>query len=194
MAAQASSESRERSRGRLSIRAFKDRIFSPGKAEASRTPSAHSAPATSSSHPPTQLPGAPITSTKWPDQKNGPSTVAELSREVWTVAYEKAREEDPKLVADFELILSRYRNGSQYTTNLFEHCDSEERIALMRDIDQVSRDQSIGRKHMESGAEYLVQLTLAVRETVGGFLDAYPPAALAWSGFCTLTPSKLSTR
>ncbi|KAK3369440.1 hypothetical protein B0T24DRAFT_708020 [Lasiosphaeria ovina] len=44
------------------------------------------------------------------------------------------------------------------------------------------------RPKLEAAASMMMQLIEAARENVGALLEVYPAAALAWSGFCTITP------
>jgi hypothetical protein len=72
--------------------------------------------------------------------------------------------------------------------NMFERCSGKIRLDLMNQITEKSLNKAKSRAKLEATAEVAVKVIDLAKEKVGSMLDAYPPAALAWSGFCTLTP------
>ncbi|KAF2670758.1 hypothetical protein BT63DRAFT_411860 [Microthyrium microscopicum] len=113
--------------------------------------------------------------------------VAEVSLRLWTGAYHAVKDSEPSLVEDYEMILTRYKNGPS-KENAFANVDDEERLKLMKEITDKSLRKAKSRPKAEAAVEGTVQAIEFARELVGGFLEPYPPAALAWSGFCTITP------
>jgi hypothetical protein len=122
-----------------------------------------------------------------PSQDDKP-TAAEVSMRLWEAAYEALKRAEPSLVNEYEEILTRYKNGPSSTQNVLGNCEGEERLKLMKEITDKSLQKAQSRPKKETAADVTIQLIEFAREQVGALLGAYPPAALAWSGFCTITP------
>jgi NWD NACHT NTPase-like protein len=115
----------------------------------------------------------------------------DISLQLWDSAYNALKEEEntKKLVIDYEIILTKYKNGpTAPPKNMFERCSGKIRLDLMNQITEKSLNKAKSRAKLEATAEVAVKVIDLAKEKVGSMLDAYPPAALAWSGFCTLTP------
>jgi hypothetical protein len=114
-------------------------------------------------------------------------TFAEMSLRLWETAYEDLKASNLSLVNEYETILTRYKFGPS-SQNVLGACDGEERLKLMTLITEKSLQKAQSKPKVESAAGSTIELIDFARETVGALLGLYPPAALAWSGFCTLTP------
>ncbi|KAF2669730.1 hypothetical protein BT63DRAFT_425404 [Microthyrium microscopicum] len=117
---------------------------------------------------------------------------AELSLRLWTGAYDglKQKGEHSDLVEDYEIILTKFIKGDSALKkeNIFKDVDGTRRLQLMKQIVDKSQEKAKAHPRTEAVGETAGQIIEFASETVGGLLEAYPPAALAWSGICTLTP------
>jgi hypothetical protein len=89
-------------------------------------------------------------------------------------------------VVEYEEIL--LRNNKTGPGVSMDTCSGKDRLKLMTQIIQSSLEKTARGKKMEAAADATLQLIDFAQELVGGMLQGYPPAAIAWSGFCTLTP------
>jgi hypothetical protein len=114
-------------------------------------------------------------------------SASDISLQLWQGAYNALKASEPSLVSKYEDILTQYMYGPSSRKDL-EDCDEQERLKRMRDITDKSLKKAQSRPKIEAAAGVAVQVIDLVREQVGSLLSPYPAAALAWSGFCTLTP------
>ncbi|KAF3016531.1 hypothetical protein E8E14_011820 [Neopestalotiopsis sp. 37M] len=125
-----------------------------------------------------------------------PATELDFSKKLWIQAYEKLSNENPKLIAAFETILSQaliIKEGDDpdITTdapNLMSSCSIDMKMVKMREVAQKSLD----RAHRHSETKDILLKTSnylkSLKEAVGIVLQANPVAGLAWSGICSVLP------
>ncbi len=129
---------------------------------------------------------APLTETV-PEQ-------VEISLGLWDDAYTELKEASAtsELVEDYEGILTQSTTDklapAEAPDNMLAGGSGKERLELMTRITQHSLEVDKRQEKMEDVASATLQLIGKAKETVGGMLESYPPAALAWSGFCTIAP------
>jgi hypothetical protein len=122
-----------------------------------------------------------------------------LSLQLWDGAY-TALKDDPKtksLVIEYEDILTgKKKHGKSASatthTNTLDGCSGQERLEKMKQITETLLEKAKHEK-TEAAADFVLSLIDVAQDQVGGLLQAYPPAAIAWSGFCTLTPVRYAS-
>lgn len=72
--------------------------------------------------------------------------------------------------------------------NMFLSTDRHIRFELMKSGVQEALKRAQKHSKAEGAAEIAIKLVDFAKDKVGDLLDAYPPASLAWSGFCIITP------
>ena len=72
--------------------------------------------------------------------------------------------------------------------NMFSACDRLERYEKMNNCVKKYLEKAQRHPNIEGTAERSVQLIEFSRDQVGKLLNTYPPASLAWSGFCIIGP------
>ncbi|EED22491.1 ankyrin repeat domain protein, putative [Talaromyces stipitatus ATCC 10500] len=128
-----------------------------------------------------------------------PKSPESISFELWSDAYETLRDdqETKHLVEKYEQILTQQFNDSpgpidQDSKNMFSTSDRQKRFEMMQNGLQNCLERAQKHPKVEGVAERAVQLIDFANDKVGDLLDSYPPASLAWSGFCIITPVLLN--
>lgn len=109
---------------------------------------------------------------------------AQISLEIWSAAYDafKADSRSAGLVRAYESIIVQelQRDGVQ-------EIPGERRLEMMEAI-AASRLEKTLSERASGGDEPAKDILVYARETIESFRNVYPSAAIAWSGFCVLTP------
>jgi hypothetical protein len=115
----------------------------------------------------------------------------DVSLELWTRAYDTLKQDDEKLVSAYEAVLGNRINGAlaqvTVTVNPLSECTAQTRISLMKSLinDTLKATELGGVAELATGAAEVLK---SAQEIVGGVLETYPAAALAWSGICAVLP------
>lgn len=74
------------------------------------------------------------------------------------------------------------------TTNQFINCEPDIRLARMKDVTGKALDKIQRRSTIEKEMVAAAGLVKSLCGFIGGFISAYPPAAMALSGVATILP------
>lgn len=115
----------------------------------------------------------------------------QISLQTWEAAYDLLKTDSGStgLVVAYENIISQELCAEQKIGG--NEIPSEQRLEQMTAIASSGLKKVLSSKstQVESAREILI----SARDTIDSWLAYYPSAALAWAGFCTLTPVSLST-
>ncbi|OBS17520.1 hypothetical protein FPOA_12012 [Fusarium poae] len=148
-----------------------------------QTPSPTSAQ--QATQPTSQPPPSPLTST---DAETSP--LPSLQERIWNEAYDKLKENEPKLVGVYEKILSAKLHGDDPSSATREPTDNEigetprTRCGQMQQLVQAGLDRTQKQASIKQGIDEGLQAVQEVRRIVDKALHAAPEAAVAWVGVC----------
>ncbi|KAF2148220.1 hypothetical protein K461DRAFT_297653 [Myriangium duriaei CBS 260.36] len=121
----------------------------------------------------------------------------DISNKLWNGAYTNIQSGDAGLVETYEVILTRQlqvegaiASTTAQITNVFAGVTPEVRQAKMKAVTQTVLESagSSADSYINKGALGAASAVTTLNSLVGGMLASYPPAALAWSGVCTILP------
>ncbi|KAG8665110.1 uncharacterized protein FPOAC1_013088 [Fusarium poae] len=155
----------------------------PSSPKSSRSASLTSAQ--QATQPTSQPPPSPLTST---DAETSP--LPSLQERIWNEAYDKLKENEPKLVGVYEKILSAKLHGDDPSSATREPTDNEigetprTRCGQMQQLVQAGLDRTQKQASIKQGIDEGLQAVQEVRRIVDKALHAAPEAAVAWVGVC----------
>ncbi|KAL3599804.1 hypothetical protein FPOAC2_04032 [Fusarium poae] len=155
----------------------------PSSPKSSRSASPTSAQ--QATQPTSQPPPSPLTST---DAETSP--LPSLQERIWNQAYDKLKENEPKLVGVYEKILSAKLHGDDPSSATRESTDNEigetprTRCGQMQQLVQAGLDRTQKQASIKQGIDEGLQAVQEVRRIVDKALHAAPEAAVAWVGVC----------
>ncbi|KAL3587909.1 hypothetical protein FPOAC2_13808 [Fusarium poae] len=118
------------------------------------------------------------------------SPLPSLQERLWNEAYDKLKENEPKLVGVYEKILSAKLHGDDPSSATRESTDNEigetprTRCGQMQQLVQAGLDRTQKQASIKQGIDEGLQAVQEVRRIVDKALHAAPEAAVAWVGVC----------
>ncbi|RYP18338.1 hypothetical protein DL767_009858 [Monosporascus sp. MG133] len=109
---------------------------------------------------------------------------------LWTDAYDAIKEDDPRLVGAYKMVLHRELGGESNAADIREGGDDPTDAELPRTQMVRLVEAGLKKTENEAAAKYKVQegmrVVSSVKELVGTALKHAPEAAAAWGGVCLL--------
>jgi hypothetical protein len=110
-----------------------------------------------------------------------------LQERLWDRAYDSLRADEPRLVEEYEKILSHELDGNvgaELQDNIIVQNNPDMRRSQMGRLVQIGLKKTEKEARMKHGTGEAMQFALSAKEAVGFALQAVPQAALAWAGVC----------
>jgi hypothetical protein len=125
------------------------------------------------------------------------SSTSPLPERLWNEAYDRLKEDEPKLVDAYERILSRDLDdaspeGSQTGKNEIAQADRIKRWEQMQRLLQAGLQKTEQESRAKQTIGNAMQGLLAVKDMIGSALQTMPQAALAWTGVCFAIEVRMS--
>lgn len=113
---------------------------------------------------------------------------SQISLEIWTAAYDafKADSRSTGLVRAYEAIIMQELPSEQ--KNGVQEIPGDVRLEMMQAIAASRLEKTLSERASGGDEEPAKDILIYARETIESFRNLYPSAAIAWSGFCVLTP------
>lgn len=114
---------------------------------------------------------------------------SQISLEIWTAAYDafKADSRSTGLVRAYEAIIMQELPSEQKNGGV-QGIPGDARLAMMEAIAASRLEKTLSERASGGDEEPAKDILIYARETIESFRNVYPSAAIAWSGFCVLTP------
>lgn len=127
---------------------------------------------------------------KDPDESHVPAPIDEIRRQIWNDAYDKVKEDEPRLVDAYEKILSVMLkagdsppSSDQKTANDIKQ-DSNARQIQMKALIEDCIERTKKQVSIKGGIDDAVRPIQNVKDFVSVVVKAEPTAAVAWAGLC----------
>ena len=165
--------------------------------QTTQTASATSESVSDGNQPQTQIPipaaPQPVSSAAEPPRQAPPdatTTPTSLPRQLWTQAYDAIKQDDPKLVGAYEIVLRRELGGeSSPADNLWSEDDQMDDEQIRTQILHLV-EAGLKKTNKEAAVNHKIQegmrVVSSVRELAGTAVKHAPEAAAAWGGVCLL--------
>ncbi|KAH8800439.1 WD40-repeat-containing domain protein [Xylogone sp. PMI_703] len=117
------------------------------------------------------------------------TVITDVSKRLWNTAYDQLKQQEPKLVKEYEKILSqKLENGDlkgpQLHENSIEQVDINKRWSQMEQLARASLKKTERENEVKQVVNAALRGVTSLNALIETALQAIPQAALAWTGVC----------